>query len=422
MMEQLLDPTRATTDPWNALLAGRTRLGRSDAIRDILAAAATPGVLSLAGGIPAPESFPTAQLRRVLDEVMTRNPTQALQYAPTEGVERMRAVLAALASATGAAAGPDRVLVTSGSQQGLDLTAQALLEEGDLVALDDPSYLGAVQVFRRAGARLLAVPGDADGMRTDILEERLAAGARCKLVYVVPHFHNPTGAVLSAERREHLARLADRFGFVIVEDDPYADLAFDGGRLPSTDIHTDRVIRLLSLSKTLCPGLRVAALVAPRALLPDLAGLKQASDLQTNTLGQYVLAELLENPAFLAEHLARLQSLYRVKAGQLARLLRERTPWLDFGEPRGGLFLWCTIADPQVTADRLHPRALAEGVAYVPGAPFCIDRDGSSFMRVSYAALDAAQQEQAVDRLARAYTAETRATPVRRIHRDRLPQ
>jgi 2-aminoadipate transaminase len=297
-----------------------------------------------------------------------------------------------------------------------------LLHERDVVALDDPSYLGAVQVFRRVGARLLAVPGDADGMRTDVLEQRLAAGARCRLVYVVPHFHNPTGALLSAERREHLARLADRFGFVIVEDDPYADLAFDGGRLPSTDIHTDRVIRLLSLSKTLCPGLRVAALVAPQTLVADLAGLKQASDLQTNALGQYLLAELLSDPAFLPEQLGRLRSLYRIKAGRLVRLLRERTPWLDFGEPRGGLFLWCAVTDPRITADRLYPRALNEGVAFVPGRPFCIDHDGSSLLRLSYAALDETQQEHAVDRLARAYTAEAPDRPAPQAPAPSLPR
>ncbi|MEZ0070339.1 2-aminoadipate transaminase [Streptacidiphilus sp. MAP12-20] len=406
-MAQLVDLQASATDQWAPLLAARTRLGRSDAIRDILAAAATPGVLSLAGGIPAPESFPVAPLGRALDTVMSGYPTQALQYAPTEGVERMRAVLATMATATGAAVGTSQVLVTSGSQQGLDLTAQALLEEGDLVALDDPSYLGAVQVFRRAGARLLAVPGDSDGMRTDVLEQRLAAGARCKLVYVVPHFHNPTGAVLSAERRAHLARLADRYGFLIIEDDPYADLAFDGSRLPSTDVHTDRVIRLMSLSKTLCPGLRVAGLVAPEQLVRDLAGLKQGSDLQTNTLSQYVLAELLQDPGFLPGHVSRLQALYRGKATWLTRLLRERLPWLSFQEPRGGLFLWCTLADPRLTADRLYPRALAEGVAFVPGTPFCIDQDGSALMRISYAALDHTQQEVAVDRLARAFAAET---------------
>lgn len=403
-MHDLLAPPVGAADPWTDLLAARTRLGRSDAIRDILAAAGATGVLSLAGGIPAPDSFPTDRLRTALDEVMTRQPVRALQYAPTEGIEEMRASLAALATATGAPAGVERVLVTSGSQQGLDLTAQALLDPGDLVALDDPSYLGAVQVFRRVGARLLAVPGDADGMRTDILEQRLAQGARCKLVYVVPHFHNPTGAVLSAERREHLGRLADRYGFLIVEDDPYADLAFDGARLPATDVYTDRTVRLMSLSKSLCPGLRVAGLVAPEGLLPDLAGMKQASDLQTNSLGQLVLAELLRDPQFLPDHVSRLQALYRGKAEHLVRLLREQLPWLDFDEPRGGLFLWCALTDPAVSADLLYPGALAEGVAFVPGTPFCIDQDGSSLMRISYAALDPAQQQQAVERLARAFT------------------
>ncbi len=385
------------------LLARRTHRVRSDALRDILAAAAMPGMLSLAGGIPAAESFPVDRITEVMGQVMARSGTGALQYGPTEGLPAMREALARQASATGATVPASRVMVTSGSQQGLDLVAQALLDEGDTVALDDPSYLGAVQVFQRAGAHLLAVPGDNDGIRTDLLEERLAAGARCKLVYVVPNFHNPTGAVLSAERRVHLAALADRYGFLIVEDDPYAALTFTGERLPSVDVHSDRVIRLMSLSKTLCPGLRVAGLVAPAALIPELVAAKQCGDLQTNTLGQYVLADLLADAEFLPRHTERLRGLYRDKAQALAALLRERLPRLSFGEPRGGLFLWCTVDDDRVTAEALYAKALAERVTFVPGAHFCVERDGSHLLRLSYASLDDAQRREAVDRLSVAF-------------------
>ncbi|MFD5105873.1 aminotransferase-like domain-containing protein [Streptomyces cinereoruber] len=393
----------ATAGDFSGLLARRTSWGRSDAIDRILSAANAPGVLSMAGGIPAPDSFPVARLAEVTDRVLSRSAASALQYAPTAGTTAMREAVARRAGETGAPVGPERAMVTGGSQQGLDLVARTLLDEGDLVALDDPSYLGAVQSFRGAGARLLPLPTDRDGMRTDVLAERLAAGARPKLVYVVPHFHNPTGGVLTTERRRDLAALADRYGFLIVEDDPYGDLAFEGERLPSTDVHGDRVIRLMSLSKTLCPGFRVAGLTAPAGLLGELVAAKQSSDLQTNTFGQHVLAELLGDPAFLPAHLARLRALYGGKARATAALLRERLPWLGFEDPRGGLFFWCSVDDPRVTSDLLYEHALAQGLALVPGAPFCVEQDGSRLLRLSFATLDEEQRREGVSRLATAF-------------------
>ncbi|MCH0538529.1 PLP-dependent aminotransferase family protein [Streptomyces sp. MUM 203J] len=357
----------------------------------------------MAGGIPAPDSFPTDRLSAAAERVFARSATAALQYAPSEGVPQMRRALAVRAGETGAPVGPERVLITSGSQQGLDLLARTVLDEGDAVALDDPGYLGAVQLFRRAGARLLPVPTDREGMRVDVLEERLAAGERPKLVYVVPQFHNPTGGVLSEERRRRLAALAERYGFLVAEDDPYGDLAFTGGRLPSVDVHSGRVVRLMSLSKTLCPGLRVAGLVAPEGLFGELSAAKQSCDLQTNSLGQYVVAELLSDPAFLPAHLDRLRSLYGHRARTTASLLRRRLPWIAFDEPRGGLFFWCSVDDPRVTSDRLHAHARAEGVAIVPGTPFCIEQDGTRSLRLSFATLDEEQRHEAVARLAVAF-------------------
>lgn len=388
---------------FSGLVAERMRHGKSDAIRDILDAAAAPGMLSMAGGVPAPESFPVLELARALDEVLSVSAAAALQYAPTEGVPEMRAVIADRATATGAPATAERVLIISGSQQGLDLVSTAFVEQGDLIALDDPSYLGAVQTFTRAGARLLPVPSDGDGMDTSVLADVLADGARCKLVYVVPHFHNPTGAVLSPRRRAHLADLAERYGFIIVEDDPYADLAFDGTRLPSIDVHTDRTVRLMSLSKTLCPGLRVAGLIAPEELITELAAAKQCADLQTNTFGQHILARLLADPSFLPAHVRRLQRFYRDKAMQLSALLTDRLPWLGFEPPRGGLFFWTVITHPEVTSDALSRAARAAGVAIVPGTPFCVDRDGSRHARLSYATLSQPQMQEATRRLAAAF-------------------
>lgn len=405
-VRQPLVPSAPAPGSIESLLARRTGWGRSDAVSRILAAAGAPGVLSMAGGIPAPDSFPVARLAAAADRLFAGSAGSAvgaLQYAPTNGIAPMREVIATRATATGAPVTPDRVMVTAGSQQGLDLVAGTLIDEGDEVALDDPSYLGAVQVFRRAGARLLPVPGDAEGMRTDVLEQRLLAGARPKLVYVVPHFHNPTGAVLSEERRRHLAALAERYGFLIVEDDPYGDLSYEGSRLPSTDVHSGRVVRLMSLSKTVCPGLRVAGLVAPAELIGELIAAKQCGDLQTNTFGQYLLADLLGDPEFLPAHLAGLRTLYGARARDMETLLRERLPWLEFERPRGGLFFWCRLTDPRVGSDALYEHALAQGVAIVPGTPFCIEEDGSRVLRLSFASLDGAQRQEGVARLAAAW-------------------
>jgi 2-aminoadipate transaminase len=385
------------------LLSRTANADRSDAIGTILAATATPGMLSMAGGLPAPDSFPVAELTSAIDDVLRASPSAALQYGPVAGVPAMRAAMADWASRTGATIPTDRLIVTSGSQQGLDLVTRVLLDPGDQVALDDPSYLGAVQTFRRSGAELLPIPGDDDGIDTEILADRLARGARCKLVYVVPHFHNPTGAVLSAPRRAHLAELAETYGFLVVEDDPYAELAFRGDRLPSVDIHTDRVVRLISLSKSVCPGFRVAGMVVPHELADATATAKQCADLQTNTFGQHVLARLLARPDFLPRHFARLRTLYRARAECLAALLADRLPWLRFPMPRGGLFFWCAIQAPDVDAVTLSAAALRAGVAVVPGPPFCVERDGSRALRLSYATLSPDDTHTAVRRLASAY-------------------
>ncbi len=403
----------ATAVAIDDLLSQRARAGEFQAIRDILAAAAAPGMLSMAGGLPAPDSFPVHEIATASQAVLAECAVVALQYAPTEGVPAMRQTIARLAADTGAAVGIESAMVTSGSQQGLDLVARTLLDEGDVVALEDPSYLGAVQTFQQVGARLLAVPGDRDGMDVDALAAALDRGARCKLVYVVPHFHNPTGGVMTAERRLRLAELADRYGFLIVEDDPYAELAFDGARLPSIDVHTDRVVRLMSLSKTVCPGFRVAGLVAPTRLLVELANAKQCVDLQTNTFGQHVLARVLAEPGFLPGHAQRLRTLYRQRANDLAGLLTDRLPWLAFDRPRGGLFFWCAIGDPGVTSSDLARAALSAGVAIVPGGPFCVERDGSRHLRLSYATLDRAEMREATSRLAAAFTS-IRNTTLRR--------
>lgn len=383
------------------VLSQLTRRDDSTALKKILLAAAQPGMLSMAGGLPAPETFPAERLWAAMDSVMSRRPAEVLQYAPTEGVPELRDLVARLATETGARRTREHAMVTSGGQQGIDLITRTLVDPGDAVALEDPGYLGAVQAFQQAGARLLAVPGDSDGLDTEVLEALLRDGERPKLVYVVPHFHNPTGAVLSPWRRRHLAELSETYGFVIVEDDPCAELWFDEPRQPSIDVHTDRVVRLMSLSKTMCPGLRLAGMVGPAPLLRAASDIKQCTDLQSNTLSQHLVAEVIGDAGFLAGHLTRLRSLYRAKADELESLLVTRVPQLVFGKPRGGLFLWCRLAAEFALDAHAFAAAAAErGVAVVPGDPFCIRADGSRYVRLSYATLSSPQLDEATARLA----------------------
>lgn len=379
-----------------ALLARRARSARSSVIRDLLRLTERPGVLSLAGGLPAPATFPVdriaASAAASFGRVGATGPV-ALQYGPTEGDAELRELVASRHGA-----GSAQVLITAGSQQGLDLLARVLIDPGDVVVVEEPGYVGAIQALRASEPQLVGIEVDADGMRTDLLEAELVAGLRPKLVYTVPNFQNPTGAVLSPDRRAHLGALADRYGFVLVEDDPYGELYFDTPPPPSLRSFGANVVTLGSSSKILAPGLRVGWLVAPEALIGPTVRLKQAADLHTSSLSQRIVAELLGDAAFLAAHLPAARSVYRVQAAALSEAL----PLGCVAAPcRGGLFLWVTT-DPAADTDRLLEIAVDHGVAFVPGSAFRLDGSTHATMRLSYATLDPAGLATAGSRLAAA--------------------
>ena len=248
------------------------RIG-SSAIRDLLRLTERPGILSLAGGVPAAEAFPVAMVEAATARVLAADPVGALQYGPTEGHGPLRAWIAGHRGVPA-----DQVVVTHGAQQALDLVARAVLQPGDTAALADPAYVGALQVLRATGAHLEALPADADGLDVDALAARLRAGCRPRLVYTVSEHHNPTGVTLAADRRAALGALADRYGFVVVDDDPYGELRWAGDRPPPVSHFTDRVVTLGSFSKVLAPGLRVGYLIAPAELAADAVILKQAAE------------------------------------------------------------------------------------------------------------------------------------------------
>ena len=355
-------------------------------------------MLSMAGGLPAPESFPVARMREAADRLLgtSHGLSSPLQYGPTEGVAPLRAWVA---EQMGGGAQPDQVVITTGSQQALDLLAHALCDPGDTVVVEHPAYLGALQALEAAGAAIEPVAADAQGIRVDVLAERLAAGLRPKACYVAPNFQNPTGATLADDRRAALAALADRYGFLVIEDDPYRDLRFRGAHLPTVRSYGTNVVTLGSTSKVLAPGLRVGWLVAPAWLVGPVVRLKQARDLHTSSLSQWLAHDVLSDEQFLAGHRRALAALYAERCdalcGSLTGRLGER---VAFERPDGGMFVWATLAGVDTTA--LLPVAAAAGVAFVPGGAFHLDGSGADRARLSFATLAPPGLAAAVDRLA----------------------
>ncbi|HRW37984.1 MAG TPA: PLP-dependent aminotransferase family protein [Aquihabitans sp.] len=378
---------------------GPQRIG-SSAIRDLLAIAQRPDVISLAGGLPDPDTFPTDAIARATAELLAGDPASVLQYGPTDGCDALREVVAASAGAD-----PAGVLVTSGSQQALDLVARTVLDPGDVAVVADPAYVGALQALRGSGAELAPIPSDEHGLRVDLLADALHAGLRPKLVHVVATFDNPTGATLDPRRRVALAELAEEFGFWIVDDDPYGAIRWRGTSPSPLRTLTDRTIALGSTSKVLCPGLRVGWAIAPPELETALAIVKQSADLHTSALSQQIAARLLGDRQAMGEQLDRLRRTYRARAEALGRALERHLPGtLAFTPPAGGMFLWCRLADhvrPEATTTELLGEALDAGVAFVPGAAFAAGPGGHDrHLRLSFATGAPAELDEAARRLA----------------------
>jgi 2-aminoadipate transaminase len=376
-------------------LATATRRIRSSAIRDLLAVTERPEIISLAGGLPAPDAFPTEALAKVTANVLATDARDALQYSATAGWAPLRTWVA-----DGCGADPDQVVVTHGSQQALELTLRALVDPGDLVAVPDPAYVGALQAIRLSGAELLPVPVDVHGIDVEHLADRLAAGARPRVLYVVADLDNPTGTTLPEERLRALATLADRYGFVIVDDEPYGALRWNGDRPAALHTFSDRVVSLGTTSKTLCPGLRIGWAIAPQPVADALILLKQAVDLQTATFTQRIAHGLLSRPEFLGPHLAGLRTTYRGRATALVDALRLEVDGLELAMPDGGMFLWARL--PGVDTSTLLDVAVTHGTAFVPGAAFAVTRPATDRLRLSFATASEPELTEAARRLGQA--------------------
>lgn len=379
------DPTLETA--WTERFAQRALGVKSSIIRDLLKLTEKPEIISFAGGLPAPELFPREEIRDAAFRVIDQHGDVALQYGPTEGYRPFRELLVRHMARYGIQARPENVLVTSGSQSGLDLIGKLFLNPGDRVAVESATYLGALQAFGVYQPKFLSVPLDEHGLRVDALESVLRQ--RPKFLYVQPNFQNPTGATLALERRRRLVELASDRGVPIVEDDPYGQLRYLGAHLPSlAQLDAERdygggVLYLGTLSKVLAPGLRLAWVVAPEPVIEKLVQLKQGADLQTASFNQMLAYEVARG-GFLDGHVRRLRRVYGERRNaMLAAMARHFPPQLRWTRPDGGLFLWVTLPDGQ-DASLLLEQALREKVAFIPGGPFHADGGGTNTLRLNF--------------------------------------
>ncbi|MFB6517493.1 PLP-dependent aminotransferase family protein [Streptomyces sp. NPDC056401] len=376
-------PASALTPP--PAFAARIRTTAPSAVREILAVTARPGMISFAGGLPAPELFDAEGLRAAYDSAFARSARRALQYSTTEGSPELRAAVAARLDGQGLATTGDDLLITTGSQQGLGLITTALIEPGDTVLVENPTYLAALQGFRLAGARVVPVPCDDRGILPDALAE-LVARERPKLLYTIPTFQNPTGRTLPAGRRAEIAAVAARLGLWLLEDDPYGELRYEGCALPRLASYPgaeDRTALLGSFSKVMAPGLRLGWLRAPAALLRGAVLAKQAADLHTSTVDQLAVAEYLR-AVDLDAHVARVRGAYRVRRDALLAGLADALPaGSTWNRPEGGMFVWARLPEGH-DATALLRAATSRGVAFVPGAPFFAAAPDPRTLRLSF--------------------------------------
>ncbi|MEU9162550.1 PLP-dependent aminotransferase family protein [Streptomyces sp. NPDC048424] len=404
----------ATAMPGNAVVpaspppafAARATSVEGSPVREILALTQRTGVISFAGGLPAPELFDTEGLRAAYDAAFAASARRALQYSTTEGAPELRAAVAARTTARGLPTDADDVVITSGSQQALTLLTTALIEPGDVVLVEDPTYLAALQCFGLAGARVVAVPCDGEGIVPEALAD-LVARERPKLLYTVPTFQNPTGRTLPAARRAAVARIAARLGLWLVEDDPYGDLRYEGRDVPWLAAHPgaeDRTALLGSFSKIMAPGLRLGWLRAPAALRRAAVVAKQAADLHTSTVDQLAAAHYLATTD-LAAHIATVRTAYRERRDALLTGLGAALPaGSAWNRPEGGMFVWARLPEGH-DATALLKTALTHGVAFVPGAPFHPTTPDPRTLRLSFTTHTPAEIAEGLTRLAGAVVA-----------------
>lgn len=378
------------------------KIVKPSAIRELLQFGANPEIISFAGGYPDPNLFPVEQLRGIFQSAISENGRNVLQYTLSNGLPRLREQLAEKMKREGTACTADEVLILQGAQQGLDLVAKMLINAGDLIITENPTFLGALIAFNPFEPRYKTVPIDENGMVVDELEELLKTTPRAKLLYTTPDFHNPTGVTLSLERRKKLLQLATKYDLIILEDSPYRDLRYQGEQVPSIkSMDTEgRVIYLGSFSKILAPALRIGWAVASKKIVESLGLLKLAADTQTSTLNMFAVSTFLDKCDFDALLLS-IRNTYRHKKALMLDTMRGEFPQeVAFTDPNGGLFTWLTFSPGFNAGEFLREKALPLAkVAYVPGATFYPVVQEPNHARMSYSLQSDEQLVEGISRL-----------------------
>ncbi|MBN1371765.1 MAG: PLP-dependent aminotransferase family protein [Anaerolineaceae bacterium] len=377
---------------WDHRFAQRTQRMKSSAIRELLKLTEDPEIISFAGGMPAPEVFPVEQFREACDKVLRENGPRALQYGSTEGYTPLREMIARYTARLGIEVTIDNIMITSGSQQALDLLGKVFINHGDRVLVEAPTYLGALQAWNIYGTEYVTARSDDDGLVTDEMESALRTGP--KFIYALPNFQNPTGVTMPLERRIKLIELADHYGVPIVEDDPYGQLRYEGEHIPNLEVldsqknhngscYTGNVIYLSTFSKTLAPGIRLAWVIAPPEVVRKMVMAKQGADLHTATFNQIVAYEVARG-GFLDRHVETIRAVYRERRDVMLESLEEHMPdGIHWTRPQGGLFLWATLPEGMNTVE-LFKEAVQQKVAFVPGESFFPCGGGLNTMRLNF--------------------------------------
>jgi 2-aminoadipate transaminase len=398
---------------WNHRYAHRTKRMTSSVIRELLKFTSQPDIISFAGGLPGPDLFPVEEVKEATETVLETRGRIALQYSTTEGYPPLREMIVRHMARYGIVVDIDNVLITSGSQQALDLIGKILINLGDKLLLENPTYLGAIQAFNMYGADYVTVPTDDNGMVTDHLEDALRCGP--KFIYALPNFQNPSGVTMPIERRQALMEAADHYGIPVIEDDPYGQLRYEGENIKPLVVidaerlacehngkYTGNVIYLSTFSKTLAPGLRMAWIVAPKEVINRLVQAKQGTDLQCSTFDQMVAFEVGRG-GFIDRHVLRIREIYGHRRDVMLESLTKAFPaatGVRWTRPAGGLFLWVSLPEWMDAAVVLQD-AVKEKVAFVPGAPFFPGGGGQNTMRLNFSNAKDEQIREGIERLGR---------------------
>lgn len=394
--------------PYENLFSVRAQKMKASVIRELLKLTQKPEVISFAGGLPNPLAFPVDRVGEIVDDILRDEPSRALQYGSTEGVPALREEISSrLKKIWNIDGDKDNILVTVGSQQGLDLLGRLFIGDNSTVIMEAPTYLGALNAFNVYDPTVTSIPLDDDGMQVDLLEDYLVSVQKhsipLKFIYTVPTFHNPAGVSMSLSRRKKLIDLSHQYDFLIVEDDPYGELRYTGDKLPplaSMD-KEGRVIYLGTFSKTLVPGFRIAWTYGPTAVIDKMVIAKQAVDLCAPPFTQHIAMEYLRR-GFIDEHLKKIISLYGRKQRLMSKAMEEHMPkeYIRWPVPEGGMFLWATLSEG-INTTEMFQDAIAENVAYVIGSAFHADGSGTNCMRLNFTHADDDKIDVGVERLAR---------------------